>query len=61
MIPMCNDVNKPKLLIGHNVAFDRSYVQEAYQLKVKKSCYVQFVMMILNIEKVSKPENILFI
>ena len=36
MIPMCdNDVDKPKLLIGHNVAFDRSYVQEPYQLKVQ--------------------------
>jgi len=38
MIPMaCSDeTNKTneKLLIGHNVAFDRSFVKDAYQLKV---------------------------
>ncbi len=36
MIPMESDPSKPSLIIGHNVAFDRTYIKEQYQLKVKK-------------------------
>ena len=48
MIPMSGeDLSKEKLLIGHNVAFDRSFVKEAYQLKVadfftSPNCYLYF-------------------
>ena len=33
---MESDPSKPSLIIGHNVAFDRTYVKEQYQLEVKK-------------------------
>lgn len=34
MIPMESDPRKPSLIIGHNVAFDRTYIKEQYQLEV---------------------------
>ncbi len=35
MIPMESDPSKPSLIIGHNVAFDRTYIKEQYQIEVK--------------------------
>ncbi len=35
MIPMESNPSKPSLIIGHNVAFDRTYIKEQYQLEVK--------------------------
>ena len=34
MIPMTDNFRAEKLLIGHNVAFDRAFVEEAYELQV---------------------------
>ena len=34
MIPLEGGSMEDKLIIGHNVSFDRSYVKEQYQLKV---------------------------
>jgi DNA polymerase III epsilon subunit-like protein len=36
MIPMELNPSKPSLIIGHNVAFDRTYIKEQYQLEVIK-------------------------
>jgi DNA polymerase III epsilon subunit-like protein len=36
MIPIESDRSIPSLIIGHNVAFDRTYIKEQYQLEVKK-------------------------
>ena len=36
MIPMESDPSIPSLIIGHNVAFDRTYIKEQYQLEVKQ-------------------------
>ena len=35
MIPMESDPSIPSLIIGHNVAFDRTYIKEQYQIEVK--------------------------
>ena len=32
MIPMESDGSVPSLIIGHNVAFDRTYIKEQYQI-----------------------------
>jgi len=29
------DVWQPKLVLGHNVSYDRSYIQEQYLIKVR--------------------------
>lgn len=34
MIPLEADPSKPSLVIGHNVAFDRTYIKEQYQFEV---------------------------
>jgi len=36
MIPMESNPSKPSLIIGHNVAFDRTYIKEQYQIEVIK-------------------------
>jgi hypothetical protein len=34
MIPMEANPSQASLIIGHNVAFDRTYIKEQYQLEV---------------------------
>jgi hypothetical protein len=36
MIPMESNPGIPSLIVGHNVAFDRTYVKEQYQIEVIK-------------------------
>ena len=34
MIPLESNPSQPSLVIGHNVAFDRTYIKDQYQLEV---------------------------
>ncbi|CAF0847266.1 unnamed protein product [Adineta ricciae] len=40
MIPMESDPSKPSLVIGHNVAFDRTYIKEQYQIQKTGMCFL---------------------
>ncbi len=41
MIPIESNPTIPSLIIGHNVAFDRTYIKEQYQLEVNERFIIE--------------------